>query len=257
MGGLLAGDARGDDGADEGLGHETAGGRIAGGGGELAQRDGLAVAVEVGHAGWADIQVPLELAPLARRQGAVQVVGDEVDQLAAGDVGLALHAWAPARWGSSRVRRAWWARWRRVLTAATEIPRWVAVSSVLSSSMSRSKRTSLYGSGSSSILDRTRLLSSACSMPQEPSGFHGLVEVTWWPSSWNLGRRSSMACSGRRLWPRSFIRQAFTVIRCSHVLTWARPSKRSRDLKALRNASCTASWAASSQPSTRRAPANT
>ena len=51
----------------------------------------------------------LETLLLRRRQFAVQVAHQEIDDFFTG------HAPSPRKWGSSRVRRAWRARCRRVL----------------------------------------------------------------------------------------------------------------------------------------------
>src|SRR5262249_4098538 len=108
---------------------------VAGRAGHPADADRLAVGFQVDDAGRALAEVLLEDLLLLRRQLAVEVAHQELDDFLAG------HAPSPRKWASSRLRRARRARWRRVLTTPSDTPSSRAASPVSNSSMSRSSKT--------------------------------------------------------------------------------------------------------------------
>src|SRR5262249_42459094 len=108
----------------------------------LLELNRLPVAVEVGDAPGAFGQMLLKLGALLGGQVAGQIFVQELGKLAA------VHRLPSRKCGSSSERKAWRARWSRVLTSATLVPSARAVSSVAKPSMSRSSKTIRYVSGS-------------------------------------------------------------------------------------------------------------
>ena len=109
----------------------------------------LQVGIEVGLAGAALAHVRLEDGSDVGPEPAVEIVVDELEQLAA------RHARASRNRGSRSVRNAARARWSLIFTAFSVRPSARAVSAVSSSSMSRISSTIRYDSGNSLMRART------------------------------------------------------------------------------------------------------
>ena len=209
----------------------------------LGKSHRLAIAPQIAPATAAHCQVHVERHPPRERQTALDVVVEEADErFAVRDHHGRLPpepGGAPTRSpvirGSSSVRSACLARWRRVLTAPGVSPSACAVASVSRPSRSLSTSTSRYVSGKFPIASRTSCRSLSLSMPSSGVGFH--AGCSRWPFSSNRGSSSSIEPSGRRFRVRSRIRQLLTTIRCNHVESRELPSNRPIDLTTERNAS--------------------
>src|SRR5512133_1589814 len=138
------------------------GGRL---GPELPQQvRGALEAVQEGPARRAETQVQLEAEPAEGPQGALLVVGEQIDDFGAGGHEQR-HRSSTGRGANSgsRARRASRARCTRWRTSSRVMPRWRLISSVSQPSRSRRTKTARWSSDSRSRPIRTLAFSSSCS----------------------------------------------------------------------------------------------